>query len=97
MISADTLYEKLQVIKDQIKERYENDNRWIGPSSNLLQRAIVTIIVTNEPDNLSEILRHGDVKWRIQKEKNLLTEQSEVFGNAINELLKKTAWTKDYQ
>ena len=97
LISADTLYEKLQVIKDQIKERYENDNRWIGPSSNLLQRAIVTIIVTNEPDNLSEILRHGDVKWRIQKEKNLLTEQSEVFGNAINELLKKTAWTKDYQ
>lgn len=97
LISVDALYEKLLIMKNQIKEHYEHDSRWIGPSSNLLQRAIVTIIVTNEPDNLSELLKHEDVMWRIKKEKNLLTEQSEVFGNAINELLNQTAWAKDYQ
>ena len=97
LISIDMLYEELQALKAKIKARYEGDSRWIGPSSNLLQRAIVTAIVTNEPKSISEILNYDDVKWRIKKEKELLNEQIQKYDKPINELLGKTAWQRDYQ
>lgn len=97
LISVDMLHEELSRLKGEIKSQYESDSRWRGPSSNLLQRAIITAIVTNEPDSIDEALRYDDVKWRIRKEKDLLQEQAKDFGSAINELLLKTAWSKDYQ
>ena len=97
LISVDKLYEKLQSIKDKIRRQYESDSRWRGPSSNILQRAIITAIVTNEPNNIDEILKYDDVKWRVKKEQDLLNEQVKFFGDSINELLTQTAWAKDYQ
>ena len=72
LISVDMLHEELQRLKGKIKSQYESDSRWRGPSSNLLQRAIITAIVTNEPDSINEALRYDDVKWRVRKEKDLL-------------------------
>lgn len=97
LISVDMLYEKLQTIKANIREQYESDTRWRGPSSNFLQRAIITAIVTNEPNSIDEILEYDDVKWRVKKEKELLNEQANIFGDSINEVLARTAWAKDYQ
>lgn len=97
LISVDMLYEELQNLKGHIKAEYESDDRWRGPASNLLQRAIITTIVTNEPNSLSEVLKYEDVKWRIRKEKDLLNDQAKRFGSLIDELLTKTAWSKDYQ
>jgi len=97
LISVDMLYEELQTLKSKIRSRYENDKRWRGPSSNFLQKAIVTAIVTNEPDSITTVLKYEDVKWRVRKEKDLLTEQTKIFGDSINKLLNRTAWTKDYQ
>lgn len=97
LISIDMLYEELEALKDEIKSQYENDNRWRGPSSNFLQRAIITVILANEPASIKEILKYNDVKWRVKKEKELLTEQTEIFGKSINELLSRTAWLRDYQ
>ena len=71
LISVDMFHEELQNLKGQIKAEYENDDRWRGLASNLLQRAIITTIVTNEPDNVNEILNYEDVKWRVRKEKEL--------------------------
>lgn len=93
LISVDMLHEELQNLKGQIKTEYESDDRWRGPASNLLQPAIITTIVTNEPDNVHEILNYEDVKWRVRKEKELLNEQATKFGDLINELLKRTAWS----
>ena len=97
LISVDMLHEELQKLKGEIKSQYQRDSRWRGPSSNLLQRAIITAIVTNEPDSINEALRYDDVKWRVRREKDLLQEQVKEFGSSINELLLKTAWSKDYQ
>lgn len=97
LISVDKLYEELQILKSKIREEYESDDRWRGPSSNFLQRAIVTTIVTKEPDSVEEVLRYDDVKWRINKQKDLLNEQALVFGGSINELLSRTAWSKGFQ
>ena len=97
LLSVDMLYEELQTLKSNIKAEYESDGRWRGPASNLLQRAIITSIVTNEPNSLSEVLKYEDVKWRIRKEKDLLNDQAKKFGGSIDELLTKTAWSKDYQ
>ena len=97
LLSVDMLYEELQKLKGHIKAEYESDGRWRGPASNLLQRAIITTIVTNEPDSMKEVLKYDDVKWRIRKEKDLLNEQAKKFGALIDELLTRTAWSKDYQ
>jgi len=97
LISVDMLYEKLQTIKSKIREHYESDTRWRGPSSNFLQRAIITAIVTNEPNSVDEVLEYDDVKWRVKKEKELLNEQAKIFGDSINKILTRTAWAKDYQ
>lgn len=97
LISVDMLHEELQRLKGKIKSQYESDSRWRGPSSNLLQRAIITAIVTNEPDSINEALRYDDVKWRVRKEKDLLQEQAREFGSLVDKLLLRTAWTKDYQ
>ena len=97
LISVDMLYEELQVLKSQIKDQYETDSRWLGPSSNILQRAIINTIVHNEPANLNQALKDKDVKWRVAKQKELLGEQIEQFSSRIDELLARTAWLKDYQ
>ena len=97
LISVDMLYEELEKMKGEIKSQYETDSRWRGPSSNFLQRPVITAIVTNEPNCIDEILKYDDVKWRIKKESKLLNEQARNFGDSINELLARTAWSKDYR
>lgn len=97
LISVDMLYEELQFLKSQIKEQYETDSRWLGPSSNILQRAIINTIVYNEPGNMHDVLKYEDVKWRVAKQKELLGDQMDKYSSTINDLLARTAWLKDYQ
>lgn len=97
LISVDTLYEELQALRDEIKTTYGADARWRGPSSNLLQRAIITAIVVNEPATLSDALKYDDVKWRLSKDIELMNEQVGIFGEKIDELLSKTAWPRKYR
>jgi len=97
LISVDTLYERLQDLRDQIKDIFGEDSRWRGPSTNLLQRAIITAIVVNEPATLADALTYDDVKWRISKDRELTDEQVGMFGKQIDELLSKTAWPREYQ
>lgn len=97
LMSVDTLYERLQELRDQIKNAFNNDPRWKGPSTNLLQRAIITAIVVNEPSTLSDALKYDDVKWRIAKDRDLMNEQAAMFGEQIDELLSKTAWPREYK
>ena len=97
LLSVDTLYERLQELRDQIKNSFIEDPRWKGPSTNLLQRAIITAIVVNEPATLSDALRYDDVKWRFGKDRDLMNEQVGLFGEQIDKLLSKTAWPREYR
>lgn len=97
LISVDTLYEQLQELRDQIKNTFNQNPRWKGPSTNLLQRAIITAIVVNEPATLSDALKYDDVKWRLAKDRDLMNEQVAMFGEQIDKLLSKTAWPREYR
>lgn len=97
LISVDRLYEELQKLRDEVKVKFQNDERWRGPSSNIFQRAIITAIVVHEPISFSNVLNYDDVKWRLAKDKEFMMDQVKLFSDQVDELLSKTAWPKDYQ
>ena len=60
-ISVDTLFEELQKVRGAVKKRFDGSPQWRGPSSNFLQRAIITAVVTNEPTSFSEVSLRREV------------------------------------
>lgn len=94
LLSVDSLYVKLQSIRENIRIKYEAHPEWRGPSSNLLQRAILLIVISKEPSSVMELLKIEDVAWRVGKNQKLFEEQVEFFGREIDALLSRTLWNK---
>ena len=97
LISVDSLFEELQALRNVIKEEFSDDSRWRGPSSNLLQRAVITAIVNGEPASLDDVLNYKDVAWRYSKYKTLMSDQIKRHGEKVDALIATTAWNKDYK